>query len=345
MSFIQNLWYVAAWSTEFNDEPLTRIIIGEPIVIWRTDNGELIAMDNRCPHRLAPLSKGRISGDTIQCMYHGLKFSKDGKCVGVQGSDIIPPNSDVRSFPVVEKNDWIWVWMGDPEKADEQLIPDAYGLDTDDYMMIEGAIDYDANYELINDNLTDLSHLDFVHETTLGQTTGQVWSNEGYNVKKVDGGLFLSRWLTEQRPDLSQEMPTETWNTYRYLLPGVFLMRIEVYPLGTAEKCQFESPQEHGIEPIYVGIEQQAVTPISEDKTRYQFATGTLRTPELTRDILDERMTVVKAAFEEDRQMIEAQQKLWDISEPDHSKAFIPFDKAPSMFRKLVKQRLNEESA
>lgn len=344
MSFIRNLWYVAAWTTEFKESTLARIIIGEPIVIWRRADRKLVAMDNRCPHRLAPLSKGCVDGDSIQCMYHGMRFSNEGQCLSVQGTDLIPPKSTVRTYPVVEKNDWIWVWMGDPALADASLIPEAYGLDTDDYVMIEGAIDYEAHYELINDNLTDLSHLDFVHQTTLGASTGQVWSNKTYDVQTIDGGLYLQRWLNEARKDVDKE-PTETWNTYRYLLPGVFLMRIEIYPPGTAEKCNFEAPSEHGVLPAYVGIEQQAVTPISETQTRYQFATGTLRTPDLTHEVLDERLTVVKAAFEEDRQMIEAQQKMWGLSDADHPKAFIPYDKAPNMFRKIIRRRLAEEAA
>lgn len=344
MNFIRNLWYVAAWTTEFKETTLARVIIGTPIVIWRDSKGNVVAMDNRCPHRLAPLSRGRVDGDTIQCMYHGMRYSKEGQCVSVQGTDIIPPKSTVRTYPAVEKNDWIWVWMGEPELADPDTIPNAYGLDTDEYVMIEGAIDYDAHYELVNDNLTDLSHLDFVHETTLGATTGQVWSNSTYDIQPVEGGLRLQRWLNEMRDDVDKD-PSETWNTYYYLLPGLFIMRIEIYPPGTAEKCNFEPPSQHGFEPVYVGIEQQAVTPISETQTRYQYATGTLRTPGLTREILDERLKVIKATFEEDRQMIEAQQKMWDLSDDHHPKAFIPYDKAPNMFRKMIQRKLAEEAA
>jgi vanillate O-demethylase monooxygenase subunit len=93
-----------------------------------------------------------------------------------------------------------------------------------------------------------------------------------------------------------------------------------------------------------VRVEQQAVTPISETQTRYQFATGTTRQFTKSREELQERMGVVMAAFTEDREMIEAQQKMWDLSSPDHKKAFIPFDKGPSMFRKMIARKLDEET-
>jgi phenylpropionate dioxygenase-like ring-hydroxylating dioxygenase large terminal subunit len=346
MAFIKNLWYVAAWATEMKqNEPLARVIIGEPIVIWRDSQGSLVGMDNRCPHRLAPLSKGRFDGDTVQCMYHGMRFSKTGECLSVQGSDQPPASCDVKTYPVVEKDDWIWIWMGDSNLADESRIPDAWGLNNDKYVMIEDAIDYEAHYELINDNLCDLSHLDFVHETTLGAATGQIWSEDSYDISLIDNGLYLQRWLT--RPlDPNQENQADTWNTYRYLLPGLFLMTVYIYPRGTAEKLNYASPPEDfDVKPLMIRVEQQAVTPISETETRYLFATGT--TPEFCGGIEDlrERMDVVIAAFTEDREMIEAQQKMWNLTDENHKKVFIPYDKAPNMMRRLISRRLKEEAA
>jgi phenylpropionate dioxygenase-like ring-hydroxylating dioxygenase large terminal subunit len=346
MAFIKNLWYVAAWATEMKqNEPLARVIIGEPIVIWRDSQGSLVGMDNRCPHRLAPLSKGRFDGDTVQCMYHGMRFSKTGECLSVQGSDQPPASCAVKTYPVVEKDDWIWIWMGDSNLADESQIPDAWGLNNDKYVMIEDAIDYEAHYELINDNLCDLSHLDFVHETTLGAATGQIWSEDSYDISLIDNGLYLQRWLT--RPlDPNQENQADTWNTYRYLLPGLFLMTVYIYPRGTAEKLNYAPPPEDfDVKPLMIRVEQQAVTPISETETRYLFATGT--TPEFCGGIEDlrERMDVVIAAFTEDREMIEAQQKMWNLTDENHKKVFIPYDKAPNMMRRLISRRLKEEAA
>ena len=106
-------------------------------------------------------------------MYHGLRFGADGVCVEVPGTTTIPPRLAARAFPVVERSSWIWVWPGDPAKADPALVPEAFGLDNPEWVMRSGGIDYDADYQLVNDNLCDLSHLDFVHETTLGWAIGR----------------------------------------------------------------------------------------------------------------------------------------------------------------------------
>ena len=145
--FIKNLWYVAAWSTELDSaKPISRTIIGEPIAFYRTVNGTVVGLEDRCPHRHAPLSLGRIEGDDLKCMYHGLKFGRDGVCKFVPGSDIIPPHSTVRTFPAVERSSWIWVWMGDPDLANECDVLYATGLDDPQWLMRESAIDYAAYY-------------------------------------------------------------------------------------------------------------------------------------------------------------------------------------------------------
>jgi len=346
MTFIKNIWYVAAWTTEMEvGKPIGRTIIGEPVVIWKDSKDNLIAMEDRCPHRHAPLSLGRIDSDQIQCMYHGLKFSSGGDCIEVPGSDKIPPNCSIKTYPVTEKNDWIWVWFGDPDKADPALIPDAFALDSDRYYMMESALDYEAHYQLIHDNLTDLSHLDFVHESTLGEATGQIWSEDAYNITTLDDGLLFERWLWRPVDEDNADKTPNSWNRYRFLLPGLFLMEVNIYPPGTAEKCNFkDSPETLGLEPVYRRVEQQAVTPISETQTRYMYATG-LDLKYGERDNLEERMGVVNAAFAEDRVMIESQQKIWNLSDQTKKKAFIPYDKAPNMFRKFIERRIKKEAS
>src|SRR5262249_36502103 len=147
-------------------------VIGEPIVLYRRRNGAIVALEDRCPHRFAPLSLGRVEGDDLRCMYHGLRFAPDGACVEVPRSAAAPARLCARALAGVEGSSLVWVWPGDPAKADPARVPRAFGLDDPDWEYRSGAIDYDADYELLNDNLCDLSHLDFVHETTLGRASG-----------------------------------------------------------------------------------------------------------------------------------------------------------------------------
>jgi len=116
---LRNAWYVAAWSSEVPvDELLARTILNVPVVLWRDTTGAVVAFEDRCCHRGAPLSKGRLEGDQLRCMYHGLLFDTAGQCVEIPGQERIPPQAKVRTFPVVEKHKWIWIWVGDAGLAD-----------------------------------------------------------------------------------------------------------------------------------------------------------------------------------------------------------------------------------
>lgn len=342
MTFIRNIWYVAAWSGELDGvKPIARTIIGEPVALFRNKDGTPIAFEDRCPHRHAPLSLGRIEGDHLRCMYHGLKFSMDGACVEVPGSTTIPPNCNARTFPVVERWSWIWIWLGDPALSDPDLIPDAFGLDNPNWVLRTGALDYAADYQLINDNLCDLSHLDFVHETTLGAATGSIWSKEQPKITTLDDGLFIQRWLKDRPISPGSTTLIDAWSRYRYLLPGLFLQQVSNYPAGTAEQSGYGQPT---IEPLSERVDQQAVTPIEPGRARYLYAGGissNIATPES----LSGMFALTEAAFAEDKQMIEAQQEIWDRTPLNRPRAYIAQDKAPAIFRRLIERRIMAEQA
>ncbi len=338
--FVRNLWYVAAWSHELSrDTPLGVSVIDEPIVLYRRGDGQAVALEDRCPHRHAPLSLGRVEGDDLRCMYHGLRFRSDGVCVEVPATSRIPPRLCARAFPVVERSSWIWVWPGDPAKADPSLVPESFGLDDPRWVTRSGALEYEAGYELVNDNLCDLSHLDFVHETTLGRSTGAKWSTELPRIIPEEHGLRFERWFRDHPLMPGRPEHVDTWNSYRYLLPGIFLMTTEAFPVGTAERSGLGPPE---AKPLYHRVEQQSVTPISECRTRYLFAFGveaTIATPRFVEAVFE----VVQASFAEDRRIIEAQQRVWSRTPAERQKAFIPQDQAPAMFRRMIAQRLAEE--
>ena len=167
--FVRNCWYMAGWSRDFGRDELKAVtMLNEQIVIYRKNDGGLVALQDRCCHRFAPLSLGRIENDDLRCMYHGLKFAPSGKCIEIPGQSKIPPQACVRAYPITDKYSGAWVWMGEPALADESLIPDFVGIDDPRWAMLPGRMDYNANYMLINDNLLDLSHIPFLHRYSLG---------------------------------------------------------------------------------------------------------------------------------------------------------------------------------
>jgi len=127
--FLKNFWYVAASDHEVARKPFGRMILGEPIVLFRKEDGTPVALEDRCVHRHLPLSMGKLVGDHLQCHYHGLRYDCTGRCVRVPGQNTIPPSAQVKSYPVVERYRWLWIWMGDPALADPDKITDFHWLD------------------------------------------------------------------------------------------------------------------------------------------------------------------------------------------------------------------------
>lgn len=161
-----NTWYVVALSSEVESGDLfTRKILGTSILLFRRKNGEAVALRDRCPHRLAPLSLGVLNDDQVICRYHGLKFDCTGQCThNPHGKGMIPKTAKVQNFPLVERDGFLWIWPGDAELADESLIMDCSLLSRNPVTSIAYVYMHNkANYELLVDNIMDLSHIDHLH--------------------------------------------------------------------------------------------------------------------------------------------------------------------------------------
>ena len=157
----RNGWYVAAFCEDIGQDLLSRWIVGEPVVLYRKEDGTAVAVGGRCPHRYYPLGESPRVGDSIQCGYHGITFGPDGKCTRVPSQDTVPGVYTIPSYPLVERGLWAFIWMGDPDQADESLIPGGedigFGLDGYFYAPVR-TMHVKGRYQLLNDNLLDLTH-------------------------------------------------------------------------------------------------------------------------------------------------------------------------------------------
>src|SRR5215831_15600924 len=88
--FLRNYWYVAASDEEVGRKPLRRLILNEPVALFRLEDGTPVAFEDRCAHRHLPLSMGKLVGDRLQCHYHGLQYDRTGACVRIPGQELIP---------------------------------------------------------------------------------------------------------------------------------------------------------------------------------------------------------------------------------------------------------------
>lgn len=168
MAFLKNCWYIAGWSKEIeNSSILARRICDIPLAIFRADDGPK-ALYDACPHRFAPLSRGSVVNNSIICGYHGLGFGGNGACT-TNPHGPITKTMCVKSYPAFERHKAIWVWLGDADKADPDLIPPLDFQDTEyDTALSFGYLHGAADYKLYIDNIMDLSHADFLHANTLG---------------------------------------------------------------------------------------------------------------------------------------------------------------------------------
>jgi vanillate O-demethylase monooxygenase subunit len=234
-SFVRNCWYVAAWDHEIPPEALfERRILGESLLFYRKGSGQVVALDNKCCHRHAPLSLGRKEGDCVRCMYHGLKYDAEGRCVEIPGQGHVPAAVHVRAYPVIERKRWIWVWMGDTAGADPSLIPDTFSLQDPGWRWKPGYLHYDASHLLIADNLLDFSHLSYVHESSLGGTSRIAETRA--KLERLPRGVRLERKISNSVPAPfhvrlgAPSGPVDRWWIYDYTVPGILLLDSGVKP-------------------------------------------------------------------------------------------------------------------
>lgn len=344
--FLRNAWYLAAPTSALVDKNIISItMLGEPVVVFRGESGAISALEDRCVHRMAPLSLGRIEGENLRCMYHGLLINQNGNVVEIPGQDTIPPKACVKKFAVHEQSGWIWVWMGDPREADLDWLPPVQGFKNPQWMLRGGQLDYDANYELINNNLTDLGHLAWVHVASFG--ADKTWTDTIPEVTPLHNGVRINRWLRNIAPipplgGAASLERCDQWAQLDYYVPGVFSFYNAIYPIGTAEKYAGGEPKKDDPSLAFEHYTQQAVTPMSERTTRYFFTWGPSQ-----RQGNDEIATIMEnamyMAFGEDKTIIEAQQKIID-ADPSRQPMPTVHDKGVTLFQRLMQRLIREQA-
>jgi phenylpropionate dioxygenase-like ring-hydroxylating dioxygenase large terminal subunit len=335
--YVRNCWYVAAWSHEIEPQALfTRTILNEPILLMRTSSGDVVALDNRCCHRGAPLSIGRREGDCGRCLYHGLKYDPSGACVEIPGQAQVPAHVRVKTYPVVERNRWVFVWMGDPARADLALLPDNSANDSPEVDYLPEYIDYQVNYLWIADNLMDFSHLSYVHEATLGGSPG-IAQSKPQNIP-IERGLRVIRHVRDVPPapyhrkfgDFTGNV--DRWFHYDFLVPGILLMHSGLKPPGRPWD-DFEGA-------LHLRS-CQALTPETDDSTHYFFMQGQ-EFARGNREVTESIRNSLVAAFAEDRAMITAQVEL--LKRAPMKMIPIHADAGLNQFRALVRRMVEAEA-
>ena len=301
--YLRNSWYVVALSSEIEAKLRAFRILGENIVIYRTERGEPVALEDSCPHRRLPLSKGRLLNGNIECGYHGLQFDRSGQCVAAPTQDRIPPTAIVRSYPVVDRWGLVWIWMGDAGLSDDSLIIDIENHDNADWKITSGdALTCACNYLYVVDNLLDPSHVAWVH---LSSFAAPGTDNTPVEITETGNGVFVHRWIYDTKPPpfyaplVQFEGNCDRLQHYEAQFPCTAINKSIFFPAGKG------GPGSSIDEQTYIMISYHFMTPIDANNTRYHWLQHRNTDPD------NEEVTVaiasgLKAAFLEDRDVLEA---------------------------------------
>lgn len=343
MNYVRNAWYIGAWDYEITRSLTMRYMLEQPILMYRKENGEAVAMLDKCPHRYAPLHMGHLEGDNVQCRYHGLQFDCTGKCVSSPrpGSTSLPHNARVKVYPTVECMGAVWVWMGD-DTPDQSLLPDYHFIDDSDrFRTIRGVFDINNHYEMCNDNALDLTHVTFTHAGTLGAGLDNV-ANEKVERERIANTLWCRRfnYNISAGPDFQMFNPelkkikVDKQQNVRWDPPGNILIVIKYVEAGTADKHHTT---------IFAG---NMLTPVAATTTRFFWSVS--RNFSRSSDALDQAMRASAdlALRQQDKPMIEAQlamMKTTDLEILDP--VYIADDATPIYARRIIRQMVERERA
>ncbi len=333
--FLDNAWYAASWSDEVGQCLFERTIIGRSVLFYRDQDGVALAFDNACPHRSAPLHLGKLHGDVVECPYHGLRFNREGQCIhNPHGNQKIPPRARTRKYPLVERHAMLWIWMGEPDFADPAAIPD-FSCHTDArFPTVKGVIEMHGYYELITDNLMDLTHVEFVHEGILGS---EAIKRGEHSMEQAGTTIWSNRWCPDGlAPPAWDAMfgnygkPVDHWLYMRWDAPAHMLLDVGITPKGR--------PREEGIWMYGTDI----LTPKDAGSTYYFWGVSRAHgRDDPAMGALWEQ--AIDAAFgHQDKPMIEAQQALIrqrggnDIEDVDS--VFLQSDAGPVRCRRQLRE-------
>lgn len=308
--FIRNAWYIVTWSDEIGQRPFARRILNEPIVLFRDASGAIAALEDRCCHRGTPLAFGEVVPGGIQCGYHGLVFDSSGRCVMVPGDHTVPPDAQVRSYPIVEKDEFVWIWMGDPAHADRSLIFDyPYHNATTGWPHKHAVYHIKGGYMLVIDNLMDLSHLGYVHGGTVG---GAPMTHVEAKMRTVrtPAGVRFDRWMIDSVPPPTYVKAVgfagrvDRWQETEFFAPSTVIQWIGAVDAGTGtlRDWKYDGTREGGFSFRLL----HGITPETETSCHYFWSSANgyrQNEPETTEQLFDEIAT-----FDQDKRIIEAQQ-------------------------------------
>ncbi|ROR26487.1 vanillate demethylase subunit A [Comamonas sp. BIGb0124] len=351
-AFPLNAWYAAAYDVEVKHSLLPRTICKQKLVMFRKSDGQVAVLEDACWHRLLPLSMGRLEGDEVVCGYHGLVYNAAGRCTHMPSQETLNPSACVRSYPAVEKHRFVWVWPGDPAKADPALIPDMHWNDDAEWAGDGKLITVKCDYRLVVDNLMDLTHETFVHGSSIGN---RAVAESPFVATHGDRTATVTRWMegVEPPPFWASQIdhargyrgPVDRWQIIRFEAPCTVTIDVGVaeagsgaVPPGGNAGDPTQGDRSRGVN----GFVLNTITPETDGTCHYfwafarNYCLGEQRLTHLLRE-------GVATIFREDELVLEAQQQAID-ERPDHIFYNLNIDAGSMWARRLIDKMIAKET-
>lgn len=349
-SYVLDAWYPLGWSREIGRELAHRMVCERELVCWRKADGAIVALEDACPHRLLPLSMGKLIGDDLQCGYHGLTFNGEGRCIRVPGQATIPDRARIPAFPVTESMGLAWVWLGDREKAATTPVIDLPQYRDTAFSLVQGdALAIGCNYLSLVDNLCDPAHVSFVHLSTLGNSEGEEIPVKHESFER-ERRLVTWRWILDAPPiPIFQKFGSfkgsvDRWHYYHWLAPSTAII-----DFGSAEAGRLNEAR-HSLDltkapvgPPGVGLQFftcHFITPVDAGRCiDYWLSLKNFPTDEATTLQI---AAGLRGAFDEDKVILEAIERAEKI-ERSWKPVTIAIDAAPRRMRQMVDRQIAAE--
>ena len=338
MNFVKNAWYVAGWASEFDQQLSTAKILNEDLVMYRTSTGEVVALYDCCPHKLLPLSMGRLIEDQIECGYHGLMFGTDGRCTHIPSQHRVPPSACVRAYPVHERHDIVWVWMGEPEKADIDAVVDVPQFSDPSWETHQGeALHIESNYVDVGENLIDPAHANWVHPSVFGSPA---YADVPVECDASGDPIYVWRWMRNTPPNpFFQTFANFKGNVDRWQYLYLYLPSVVIIDTGSADVALglAEDRRHEGVQVFTLHF----LTPVSATETIDRW--GHIRSAHVGDDSVTKTMNdMLRTAFTEDKPILEATQRQVENLQAV-STVQLAIDRGPIAYRARINQMVELE--
>jgi vanillate O-demethylase monooxygenase subunit len=338
--YLRNCWYVADWSRSVGKALMRVTLLGEHIALFRSETGEVCALEDACPHRKLPLTKGFLKDGRVVCGYHGLTFDGSGACVAAPTQGRIPTGARVRRYPAVERYGFVWLWMGAPELADPAAILDIPHYGAPGWGRTDGGdLPIACNYLYITDNLLDPSHVAWVHQTSFA---GAGTDDTPLNIDVNDQGVVVWRWILDTPPPpyyaklVKFAGNADRKQHYECVLPSIAINKSIYAPAGKGGPGSESGPG------TYVNISYNFITPVDENNSRYFWFQHRNTDPD-DAAISEQMNKGARMAFLEDLEVLEEVHRGMASKNSPHLD--LALDAGALRFRKLLNTRVAAEKA